>query len=168
MLLDANLPDDRRICFEYSFRVTDSQERNCISDTIAMVLELEDRYQLDTGKVKGVTDYIYEKQYGHKRYSREYLKKLKHLGNELKKNGLLEKAQQERWIENRIEAEIEKYDLLPGKKSRVLRVRVSKQVYDELKFHDSEYWESFGKVLREERIRFVKEHYYLRNIQSGE
>lgn len=109
--LDAGNKEDRDICFEYSYRMTEGQERNCMADKICMVVELSDKYKEESGYTHGVVDYVCNHQYGFQKLSEGTIKQYLSYGNALKKHNLLIYAQKERWDEKMIKSRIEEYKL---------------------------------------------------------
>ncbi len=140
--LDASKPEDCDLCFEYSFRVTEGQEKNCISDKIVMVMELSKRYERETGKVHGIVDYIYDHQYGYQRLSKETIKLYKNYGESLKTLGLLKQAQRERWVTAVIDSKIKSYKLR-AKRMKEIKIKLPDGIADEFRnlgLTDAEFW----------------------------
>lgn len=129
--LDASKFEDRSQCFEYSFRVTEGQEKNCISDTINMVIELSERYERETGKIHGIIDYIFQNQYGYQKLSKETIKLYKNYGESLRRLGLLEQAQRERWVINVIDSVIKSYKLR-SKRMKEIKIKLPDMIANEL------------------------------------
>lgn len=157
MIMDEQNFDDKKLCFQYSYRVTDSQERNCISDTIWMIIQLADEYEEKTGKTHGVIEYIYENQYGYRKLTESTIKIYKGYGNRLKELNLMEKAQKERWGEPIIKAEIEKYKL-SSSDMKELKIKLPQWAYDELikkGFDDSEVYIDIARTPETFNARFL-------------
>lgn len=143
--LDESKPEDRSLCFEYSYRVTDSQERNCSADTIRMVLELADRYKRETGKTRGVLNYIHEHQYGYKILDKGYIGTLKSYGDRLRENNLMEVALKEKWVEAQIKAVLDNYKLRSGN-MKDLKINLPEWAYNKLKKYDDKFWLELAHV----------------------
>ena len=144
-LLDSDNVDDARICFKYSYLMTDPTEKNCISDTIAMILQLEKEYIYKTGKKHGATEYIYEKQYGYQKLEYGTINNYKSLGKKLNELDLLEKAQIKRWDKKMIIAMTQNYEL--GKQNiKMLEIPLTEWAYNEAcrrGFDKSKFWHAF-------------------------
>lgn len=161
--LDACKKEDREICFQYSYRVTDGQEKNCISDKICMVTELSDKYK-ESGNTKGVIDYVYEHQYGFQKLSLSTLKLYSMYGHALKKHNLLIYAQKEHWDEKMIKARIEEYKL-KKKDYQNITLRLDKDTamrFIENGLLDNTFWKealSYNKKLSKQKILDSYEEY---------
>jgi hypothetical protein len=140
--LDACLPDDRRVCYQYSFRVTDGQERNQLADKISMVVELSDTFKETTGKTQGVNEYIYDNQYGYRKLSIGSIKQYLMFGTALKTHNQLITAQSEQWNTDKIKSVVEGYRMVK-KKYTTITFRVESQIA--MKFHENK--KAYTKIM---------------------
>ncbi|MCX9084073.1 MAG: hypothetical protein OIN87_04640 [Candidatus Methanoperedens sp.] len=146
--MDGNIDEDRDTAYMYSFRMNDGTERNCISDIIGMVMVLADKYIRENKKVKGIIEYITEKQASNKKLSKETIYKYHSIGKKLKALNLLEEAQLKRLTMIEIEALIARYKLVDDKKKVSMRLYIpDADKFKEQKFDDFKFWQ---KLLRED------------------
>jgi len=126
IMLDASNENDRAACREYGFRRNVAQEKCCFADKIYMVMDLRSKYIRDTGKIHGSIDYIFKNQYGYDKMSETTIKKYVSYGEFLIKNNLMETAQKEKWVKERIESESKKYKMADNEYERI-SYRVNKK-----------------------------------------
>jgi len=110
-LLEASKPKDASLCFEMSYRQNGGQERNCVPDTIAMIMEISRRFKKESHKVHGIIDYIFNNLPDCKVISKETIKRYLTYGRFLEGNDLLETAQKERWSKELIDSTMNDYKL---------------------------------------------------------